>query len=144
MWCFKGEELDLLQRHKLTTAEKSFTCHSYFTQDSHVVEVDDAFRNNTVHVEPFMSRYTSVHPTTWRLFACFSAKFYRFITVIRYLSMNKEYEERFRNNLPQTHVIQYALQFIILHQTVSYTVQFKWVLGERNDPNYYLQLIVFT
>ena len=55
MWCFKGEELDLLQRHEITTAEKSFMCHSNFTQGSHVVEVDDAFRNNTVHVEPFMS-----------------------------------------------------------------------------------------
>ena len=64
MWCFKGEELDLLQRHKLTTAKKSFMCHINFTQGSHVVEVDEAFRNNTVHVEPFMSRYTSVHLTT--------------------------------------------------------------------------------
>ena len=77
----------------------------HFFWSTSVVEVDDAFRNNTVHVEPFMSRYTSVHHTTWQLFACFSAKFYHFITVIRYLSMNKEYEERFRNNLPQTHVI---------------------------------------
>ena len=31
---------------------------------SHVVEVDDAFRNNTMHVEPFMSRYMSIHQTT--------------------------------------------------------------------------------
>ena len=64
MWCFKGEELDLLQRHEITTAEKSFMCHSNFTQGSHVVEVDDAFRNNTVHVEPFMSPYMSIHQTT--------------------------------------------------------------------------------
>ena len=64
MWCFKGEELDLLQRHAITTAEKSFMCHSDFTQGSHVVEVDDTFRNNTMHVEPFMSRYMSIHQTT--------------------------------------------------------------------------------
>ena len=64
MWCFKGEELDLLQRHEITTAEKSFMCHSNFTQGSHVGEVDSAFRNNTVNAEPFMSRYMSVHQTT--------------------------------------------------------------------------------
>ena len=28
---------------EITTAEKSFMCHSNFTQGSHVVEVDDAF-----------------------------------------------------------------------------------------------------
>ena len=77
MWCFKGEELDLLQRHEITTAEKSFMCHSNFTQGSHVVEVD--IINNIVYVEPFMSRYMSVHQTTWQLFVCFSEKFYRFI-----------------------------------------------------------------
>ena len=77
MQCFKGEELDLLQRHEITTAEKSFMCHSNFTQGSHVVEVD--IINNTMHVEPFMSRYMSIHQTTWQLFVCFSAKFYRFI-----------------------------------------------------------------
>ena len=77
MQCFKGEELDLLQRHETTTAEKSFMCHSNFTQGSHVVEVD--IINNTMHVEPFMSRYMSIHQTTWQLFVCFSAKFYRFI-----------------------------------------------------------------
>ena len=77
MWCFKGEELDLLQRHEITTAEKSFMCHSNFTQGSHVVEVDIV--NNIVYVEPFMSRYMSVHQTTWQLFVCFSEKFYRFI-----------------------------------------------------------------
>ena len=60
MWCFKGEELDLLQRHEITTAEKSFMCHSNFNQGSHVVKVDNAFRNNTVHVDPFMSRYMCV------------------------------------------------------------------------------------
>ena len=49
MWCFEGEELDLLQRHEITTAEKSFMCHSNFTQGSHVGEVDNAFRNNTVN-----------------------------------------------------------------------------------------------
>ena len=64
MWCFKGEELDLLQRHEITTAEKSFMRHSNFTQGSHDVAVDNAFRNNTVHVEPFMSRYMSVQKTT--------------------------------------------------------------------------------
>ena len=64
MWYFKGEELDLLQQHEITTAEKSFMCHSNFTQGSHVVEVDNAFRNNTVHEEPFMSRHMSVHHTT--------------------------------------------------------------------------------
>ena len=52
MWCFEGEELDLLQRHEITTAEKSFMCHSNFTQGSHDVDVDNAFRNNTVHVGP--------------------------------------------------------------------------------------------
>ena len=79
MWCFKGEELDLLQRHEITTAEKSFTRHINFTQGSHVIEVEDAFRDNTVHVEPFMSRYMSIHQTTWRLFVCYSEKFYRLI-----------------------------------------------------------------
>ena len=64
MYCFKGEELDLLQRHEITKAEKSFMYHSNVTQGSHVVEVDDAFRNNTVHVKPFMSRYMSIHQTT--------------------------------------------------------------------------------
>ena len=59
---FKREELDLLQRHETTTAEKSFMCHNNFTQGSHVVEVD--IINNTVYVEPFMSRYMSVHQTT--------------------------------------------------------------------------------
>ena len=54
MWCFKGEELDLLQRHEITTAEKSFMRYGNFTQGSHVGEVDNAFRNNTVHAEPFM------------------------------------------------------------------------------------------
>ena len=77
MQCFKGEELDLLQRHEITTAEKSFMCHSNFTQGSHVVEVD--IINNTVYVEPFMSRYMSIHQTTWQLFVCYSEKFYRFI-----------------------------------------------------------------
>ena len=83
-------------------------CHSSFTQGSHDVDVDNAFRNNTVYVEPFMSRYMSVQKTTWQLFVCFSAKFYRFIRfeqisylvqnlltnrLQRYhLSMNKEYK----------------------------------------------------
>ena len=52
MWCFEGEELDLLQRHEIRTAEKSFMCHSNFTQGSHDVDVDNALRNNTVHVDP--------------------------------------------------------------------------------------------
>ena len=43
MWCFKGEELDLLQRHEITTAERSFMCHNNFNQGSHVVKVDNAF-----------------------------------------------------------------------------------------------------
>ena len=77
MQCFKGEELDLLQRHEITTAEKSFMCQSNFTQGSHVVEVD--IINNTVYVEPFMSRSMSIHQTTWQLFVCYSEKFYRFI-----------------------------------------------------------------
>ena len=138
MWCFEGEELDLLQRHEITTAEKSFMCHSNFTQGSHVVEVDDAFRNNTVHVEPFMSRYIAIYCIFIKQrdsYSCvFSAKFYRFIRFLTNFlhgskfinkptrtlspSMNKEYKERFQDNMPQTHATYYTLQFLIQHLTV--------------------------
>ena len=78
MWCFKGEELDLLQRHEITTAEKSFMCHSNFTQGSHVVEVDDAFSCMAQNL--LTNRLGRYH-----------------------LSINKEYKERFQDNMPQTH-----------------------------------------
>ena len=71
MWCFKGEELDLLQRHEITTAEKSFMCHSNFTQGSHVVEVN--IINNTapdacyiIHSSMFNFSFNS-HPTPFNL-----------------------------------------------------------------------------
>ena len=35
-----------------------------------------------------------------------------------HLSMNKEYKERFQDNMPQTHDTYYTLQFLILHLTV--------------------------
>ena len=68
---FQREELDLLQRHEITTAEKSFMCHSKFTQGSHVVEVN--IINNTapdacyiIHSPIFNFSFNS-HPTPFNL-----------------------------------------------------------------------------